>query len=330
MRRLIPLTVLSVAAVLALSVQSAAAAPSWHFGPLEQTWINDCYDSFPVNGVGEYAGALYDDAAHPKPGDVFYVNLVVQGLDSSCPEITLPDINLPAGMSPAISAANPILCYTVDSSANTETPDTADCPSALGAPLNGGTGSIRNNNGSAPGNWDVRAPAAYEFRIPVTAGTPGVKTIDFPNTVASENTWPIDPEVVVGVDPAGNSGPTPPPNPRPGPNVALMLGGAAKSAKLSSRGVVSFAISSSQNASGTAGGTISLPKSAKVVRLATRKLRLTAGKATKVALKLSKKNAAAVRKALKRGRKLTAHIVINAKTSSGISATKKLSLKLKR
>jgi hypothetical protein len=327
MRRLIALTVLAVAAALALSVQSASAAPTWHFGPLEQTWINDCYDSFPVNGVQEYAGALYDDAAPPKPGDVFYVNVVVQGVDSSCPEITLPDISLPSDMSPAISAGNPILCYTVDTSANTETPDTADCPSALGAPLNGGTGSIRDNNGPAPGSWDVRAPAAYEFRIPVTAGTPGVKTIDFPNSVASENTWPIDPEVVVGVDPAGNSGPTPP---APGPNTPLTLGAGAKSAKLSSRGVVSFAISSSQNATGTAGGTISLPKGATVLRLGTRKIKLTAGKATKVALKLSKKNAAAVRKALKRGKKLSAHIVINAKTPSGISATKKLSLKLAR
>jgi hypothetical protein len=148
--------------------------------------------------------------------------------------------------------------------------------------------------------------------------------------VASENTWPIDPEVVVGVDPAGSSGPTPNPNPHPGPNTPLTLGGAAKTAKLSSRGAVSFAISSSQNATGTAGGTISLPKSAKVVRLGTRRLKLTAGKATTVALKLSKKNAVAVRKALKRGKKLTALIVINAKTSSGISGTTKLSLKLKR
>jgi hypothetical protein len=324
-RKLACLATLAATVALATTAQSASADTSWHFGPLTETWINDCFDGFAVNGVGEYAGALYDSAAPPKPGDVFYVNVVLNGIDSSCEEITMPDIALPAGVSPAISAANPIRCYTVDNSTATETPDTADCPSGLGAPLNGGTGSIRDPNGPPPGTWDTRAPKAWEFKIPVSASSGGTKTISFPtNVISGSITQPLDPTVDVPV--AQGAAPPPPPP----PSNKLTLGSAAKSAKLSGKGKLSFAISSSENGTATVSGTISLPKAAKVLKLAKRSVKLTAGKATKVTLKLSKKNAAAVRRALKRGKKLTAHVLVSARGASGAKGTKKLSLKLKR
>ena len=121
----------AAAGALAVTAQPASAATSWHFGPLVKTWINDCYTVDVVNGVGEYSGALYDSASPPKTGDVFYVNVVVSGIDASCAEITFPEIKLPAGVATAISPANPILCYTVDTARATETADTADCPAAL-------------------------------------------------------------------------------------------------------------------------------------------------------------------------------------------------------
>ncbi len=183
MRRLTLVAVLLATAIVAICSQSASATTSWHFGALDETWINDCFTSDVVHGVGEYAGALYDSDAPPKTGEVFYVNVVLNGVDASCAEIAMPDIQLPADMAPAISAANPLLCYTVDNSTATETPDSADCPSGLGAPLNGGTGSIRNPNGPAPGTWDTRAPKAWEFKIPVTAASAGLKTIAFPTQV---------------------------------------------------------------------------------------------------------------------------------------------------
>src|SRR3954453_431638 len=119
---------MAIAVSLASAVQSASAATGWHFGPLVKTWINDCYTFDVVNGVGEYSGALYDSASPPKTGDVFYVNVVVSGIDASCAEITFPEIKLPAGVATAISTANPILCYTVDNATSTETPEPADCP----------------------------------------------------------------------------------------------------------------------------------------------------------------------------------------------------------
>jgi hypothetical protein len=323
------LATLAVTAALATSAQSASASATWHFGSLKETFINDCFSFDVVNGVGEYAGALYDDGVPPKPGDVFYVNVVLNGLDASCVEQTLPDIWYSSGVSTAISPANPLLCYTVNTSTNSETPFTAGCPQSLGAPLTGGVGSIRNPSGASPGMWDTRAPNAWEFRIPLTSTSSGTRVITFPtNVISGSITQSLEPQIMVPVV-GPDVGPTPNPNPGPGPN-KLTLGGAAKKATLSSGGLVSFALTSSENGTATVAGTISLPKAAKALKLAKRSVTLRAGKATKVALKLSKKNAAAVRKALKRGRKLTAHITVSAKSASGDRATKTLSLKLGR
>jgi hypothetical protein len=72
-----------------------------------------------------------------------------------------------------------------------------------------------------------------------------------------------------------------------------------------------------------------MPKGAKVIRFATRKVTLVAGKATKVTLSLSKRNAAAVRRALRRKKKLAAKVTVAGKATTGGSATLRLSLKLK-
>jgi len=228
-------------------------------------------------------------------------------------------------MAAAISATNPILCYAVDNSSATETPETTDCPSALGAPLNGGTGSIRDPGGAAPGTWDTRAPKAWEIRIPVTASAAGMKTVAFPtNVISGSITQPLDPTVSVPVD----QGPVPPPPP-PAQRQKLTLGAGARGAKFTGGRVLSFSITSNESGTATASGTIALPKSAKVVRFAKRKVRLSADKATKVTLKLSRKNAVAVRRVL-RHRALTAHVVLAAKGASGDTSTKALSIKLGR
>ncbi len=328
MRKLILIAMLCVTAALAMSAQSASAASGWHFGPLVETWINDCYTFDVVNGVGEYAGADYDADNPPKTGDVFYVNVVLQGIDSSCSEITFPEIKLPPGMSPAISAANPIDCFQVDISAGTETPDPADCPAALGAPLYGGTGSIRDPNGPDPGTWDTRAPKSWEFRIPVTASTAGTKDISFPTQVISGSiTQPLEPDVTVPVA-QGPTAPATGTTPGTTPAAKLQMNSAARKAKLSRRGAFSFSVTPSESGSATVTGTVSIPGGAKVVRLSKRTVKLTAGKPARVALKLSRKNAAAVRKALRHKKKVTAHVVLAGTGASGDHATTKITLRL--
>jgi hypothetical protein len=76
-------------------------------------------------------------------------------------------------------------------------------------------------------------------------------------------------------------------------------------------------------------GTIKLPKTGKVVRSSKRKVALVAHKRTKVTLKLSKKNAALVRKALRQRRKVVAKIALSATAPSGDTSRKTMSIRLR-
>lgn len=127
-----------------------------------------------------------------------------------------------------------------------------------------------------------------------------------------------------------NAGCPLPPPPPPPDKTPPTLASAAHSAKLSAKGALSFFITSNENATGTATGAISVPKLAKIVRFARRNVTLTANKATKITLKLSKRNAKLVRKALAAHKKLKARITLSVKDAAGNATTKRLSLRLKR
>ena len=126
---------------------------------------------------------------------------------------------------------------------------------------------------------------------------------------------------------AGTQGACPPPPQLDTTAPSLDL--AATGGKLSRRGGISFVVTSNENATGTATGTISLPKASKTVRFKTAKVTLSAGKLTKVTLKLSERSLGAVRKALKR-HSLKAKITVTVKDGAGNQSVKKLTLKLKR
>jgi hypothetical protein len=102
-----------------------------------------------------------------------------------------------------------------------------------------------------------------------------------------------------------------------------------RTAHLSHAGRVSFFIRSNEQASGTASATLGLPKTSKVVRFRRRTLHLKAGAKTKVTLRLSRKNAAAVRKALRKHRHVTAKITVRLKDSTGNLTTKRLRLRIR-
>jgi hypothetical protein len=108
------------------------------------------------------------------------------------------------------------------------------------------------------------------------------------------------------------------------------LSAGAHSARLSRSGAIAFRLTSTENATGTATGTISLPKGAKVVRFKRAGVRLTANRTVTIRLKLSKKDAARVRRALGRHSRLKARITLAAHDGAGNAATKRLSLKLAR
>jgi hypothetical protein len=108
------------------------------------------------------------------------------------------------------------------------------------------------------------------------------------------------------------------------------LSAGAHSARLSRSGAIAFRLTSSENATGTATGTISLPKGAKVVRFKRANVTLTANRAVTIRLKLAKKDTARVRRALGRHSRLRAKITLTARDSAGNRSTKRLTLKLAR
>jgi hypothetical protein len=103
----------------------------------------------------------------------------------------------------------------------------------------------------------------------------------------------------------------------------------ARLLKLSKSGSLSFFLTSGENAAGTATGTINLPKSAKVVRFKRAAFNLTAGKRTKVTLRLSKSALKSIRKALMHHR-LKAKLTVAVKDAAGNQAFKKLTRSLQR
>ena len=112
--------------------------------------------------------------------------------------------------------------------------------------------------------------------------------------------------------------PAPPSAPPVTPPAHLSIDGTiAKVLNLSKRGSLSFILTGSQTTTGSATGTISIPKGAKVVRFKTAKFRLAPGKLTKVTLKLSKGALKSVRHALKHHKlktKITIKVGSTAKT----------------
>jgi hypothetical protein len=119
---------------------------------------------------------------------------------------------------------------------------------------------------------------------------------------------------------------TPPPPPPVHHTIALSA--AAKSAKRSRTGALTFRVTPDGDGSATASGSIAV-RQHKSIRLARRSLSLKAGKPATIKLTLSKKTAAAVRKVL-RSKKLSATITLSAVSATGDHSTIHLTLKPKR
>ncbi|HEY7631825.1 MAG TPA: hypothetical protein VH817_14040, partial [Thermoleophilaceae bacterium] len=128
-----------------------------------------------------------------------------------------------------------------------------------------------------------------------------------------------------GVAGAVNGCPPAPPADTTAPAVST----AVKGALLSKGGALSFVMTSAEPATGTVTGTISLPKTAKVVRFKTATVSLAPGRLSQITLKLSRSAAKKVHKALRR-RSLKAKVTVTVKDTAGNQTVKKLTIKLKR
>jgi hypothetical protein len=120
--------------------------------------------------------------------------------------------------------------------------------------------------------------------------------------------------------------PPPPANDNTAPVVSASIG---KTLRLSKQGAISFLLTTKEDASGSATGTISVPKASKVVRFKATKLKLTVGNLTRVTLKLSKGGLGAVRKALKHHH-LKVKLRVSVKDAAANATVIKRTVKLKR
>ena len=125
--------------------------------------------------------------------------------------------------------------------------------------------------------------------------------------------------------PPSASGSTPAPDQSP-PAVSASI---RKLLRLSKKGTISFTLRSGEQATGSATGTISLPKASRVVRFRTAKLKLSANKRRRVTLRLSKRSLKTVRKALKHHR-LKTKLTVTLKDAAGNKSVKRLTTKVKR
>ncbi len=224
------LAALVFAAVGVVAVaEPAAAAVTRHDGVTRFNWALNCESvlaGYPYveAAAGLVAGVLYDDAAPPKTGEVFYVVFEGAGTGNPYPcvgQFMRPDIVLPAGLDLAVSAANPIRCVRWDynGSEPVTAPETALCPTSPQPPESGGIASFGTSGGSS---WDISNYIGYEIQVPVVASTPGWTSVQFAVRVLDADTNPLitvmSDYVYVG---AGATTPTPtpttPPTPTPGP-----------------------------------------------------------------------------------------------------------------
>jgi hypothetical protein len=229
-----PVTTLAAVAIAAVGVVSvagpAAAAVSRHDGTVRYNWARNCESvllGYPYveASMGVVASVLYDDAAPPKTGEVFYV--VVEGAALGDPypcvgQKMRPDILLPNGFSLAVSPATPIRCFKWDYNGGgdpTSTPETALCPTAAQPPQSGGSASFGTSAGES---WDMPQSTGYEIQVPVVASVAASTPVEFAVRVLDGNTNPLINVTsdYIGVVAGGTTTPTPPP---PGPTPAASV-----------------------------------------------------------------------------------------------------------
>jgi hypothetical protein len=222
-------TTLALAAgAVVLAVQPAHAAVTRHEGVVKFTSALNCESvigNYPYYepGAGAVANVLYDDAAPPRAGDVFYVGVQVAAVGNPYPcldQSMRPDLTLPSGVSLAISTATPIRCvrWNYKVTPATETPETDLCPSAASAPQSGGTVGFDTAAGDV---WTIPTGVGYEVQVPVVASAAGIRTFTFPVRVVDGNSNPIlkpvSGPVQVGPAPVSPSTTTPTTAPTPAP-----------------------------------------------------------------------------------------------------------------
>jgi hypothetical protein len=164
---------------------------------------------------------------------------------------------------------------------------------------------------SAGGDPLASRAASFPFALPPTPTptvTPGPSAVPTPT-------------------PTPSPAPVPTPTPSPSPPPAATLSG-SKVQKLGKTIVV--AVGCDEACTATATGSLNVPNLAKIYRLGKATRRVPAGGKVRLKLKVPKKTRRLAKRALNRGRKVTARIKVTVKGATGISSSKSRTVKLRR
>jgi hypothetical protein len=192
---------LACAACLAVPAIASPAA-SWQSGPLVESQDSNCITGQAEYEAGTFLSYYADPTAPPQTGQVFYVAIDLTGIGNTCAGI-YSDINLilPSGLSLAISAAHPVICYLGFPGASSYSRDTADCPQSL--PLGPYGYSIDPLHANPP-FWPLPQGGTVEVQVPVVASSAGVLQLQgYVQLADGEDDPTLSPTLEMIVDDAG-------------------------------------------------------------------------------------------------------------------------------
>lgn len=168
---------LSLLAAFLLAAPAAQAAPQWFDGSVAKSTVINCPSIISGNpyaeeGAWSWVGFYADAGNLPDAGEVFYVHAVTGLVGNPCPGgmYSYPEISLPSGVQPAITASNPVFCWKIGQRATppTQTRLVGECPQQSSSGSVGGSygfGAV----GLEGGMWPHGLGTVYELQIPVTS-----------------------------------------------------------------------------------------------------------------------------------------------------------------
>ena len=165
--------VASALGALGLTAAPASASPMWNENTAPAVGTTNC-----ITGASEplstsSVGWLGDPSAPPQLNTVFYarVRWFVTGKPCIGGARVAPELFLPAGSTLAISAANPVKCFTVNIQTGAKTQETAGCPQAPAVGARGGLGFYPVGQ-SGGGAWPTSQGFGWEILVPMLATAP--------------------------------------------------------------------------------------------------------------------------------------------------------------
>ncbi|WP_121253474.1 hypothetical protein [Nocardioides ferulae] len=204
-RRRAALALAAAGTLVAGTGGTAYAAPTRHEGDLRVAMGYWCDLGYQAATVGSVAGLLYDDAAKPKVGEVFYAYVEVAATAEPCIEQQMvPDIDLPPNLELAVSPAHPIRCVRWDyrDSPVSEHAETALCPTSASPGVSGGDWSFPPRSQEL---WRLPYQTGWEVQVPVKATAPGPLAVRFHAQVIDGVTDPVLSPLSPSVDVGGGA-----------------------------------------------------------------------------------------------------------------------------